>query len=411
MGYKHRYLWLGSYQSDEQFQKMLARNIGQASGFASQKGLIKGFDQILAEDCDLDTIGIISYPPYPIYPRKTVEEENWSRTGISRDKIVGYLNIKYFTYLFRSESLYASIKTWGMERAIQDHTTVIIYEPSVSKLRAALFLKRRYGAKVFVIIPDVPELVNLGANKLIKAGKAIAAKQMRGMFSSVDGFILYSACMADYYGFKPDQWILMEGVFDPDEMTSIYVDAAKEERATRVMYCGALDEFRGIPQLLDAFEQLRERDYELWLTGAGSSESLIKERIKKDDRIKYFGYLVSRNDVLALEQKADILIHTRDLNSPAAPYCFPSKVFEYLATGKPVLSVDIAGIPEQYFNYMYKLDSLSVEDILSGIRSVTDAPKNVQNVRGQKGREFVLKEKTSCVQARKILDFIAEKCN
>lgn len=58
---KHRYLWLGSYQSDEQFQKMLARNIGQASGYASQKGLVKGFDQILDEDCILDMVNNTLY--------------------------------------------------------------------------------------------------------------------------------------------------------------------------------------------------------------------------------------------------------------------------------------------------------------------------------------------------------------
>ena len=97
MGCKHRYLWLGSYQSDEQFQKMLARNIGQASGYASQKGLVKGFDQILDKDSVLDTIGVVSCPTYPKYPKANVEEIRWSRTGRSSDMTIGYLNIKYIT--------------------------------------------------------------------------------------------------------------------------------------------------------------------------------------------------------------------------------------------------------------------------------------------------------------------------
>ena len=110
MGLKHRYLWLGSYQSDAQFQKMLARNIGQASGYASQKGLVKGFDVILDADSEMDTLGVVSYPPYPVYPQKSVQYETWSRTGTSRDCTIGYLDIKYITYLSRSLNLKKSVR-------------------------------------------------------------------------------------------------------------------------------------------------------------------------------------------------------------------------------------------------------------------------------------------------------------
>jgi glycosyltransferase involved in cell wall biosynthesis len=172
------------------------------------------------------------------------------------------------------------------------------------------------------------------------------------------------------------------------------------------MYCGALDEFRGIPQLLDAFDQLRDGDYELWLTGAGRSEQLIRERSINDSRIHYFGYLNSRKDVLELEQKADILIHTRDLNSPAAPYCFPSKIFEYLATGKPVLSVDIPGIPREYFKYMIKIEDLTSNAIKNSIEKVVNTDKKDRDKLGNLGRSFVLNNKNSSTQATKIIEFI-----
>ncbi len=396
-------LWIGSYQSETLFEKMLATHIGQASSYAAQKGIIKGMDEVLPEDCVLDTLGAISYPAYPTYPKMRVRTEEWSRTGKSHDKLVGFLNIKYANYFLRQKALSRAIRNWGKKESDPQSNTVFVFEPGVTKLREALSLKEKYGAKVFVIIPDIPELVNLGANKIVHRMKNRNAKKMRDLFKKVDGFILYSAHMAEYYHIPAGKWMLMEGVFDTDESAP---DVSNEEHDTvRLMYCGALDEFRGIPQLLDAFDSLTDRKYELWLAGSGRSDALIRERTAGDNRIHYFGYLPSREDVLELENKADILIHTRDINSPAAPYCFPSKVFEYLATGKLVLSVIIPGIPSEYFDYMIPIKEFSVEGIKNAIQQAVSITPEEQTEKGKKAREFILNNKNSRVQAGKILDF------
>lgn len=401
---KHRILWLGSYQSSEQFKNMLARNIGHASGYASQKGIIKGLDAIFDDETELDTIGVISYPQYPQYPQIRVRTEKWSRTGTSHDETIGFLNLKYITYFFRSRNLIKSVKSWSKKRIGLKDTSVIIYEPSVSKLRAALYLKEKFDAKVFVVIPDIPELVNLGANKVVKIAKKYAAMKMKTLFEKCDGFILYSACMADYYGFPDDKWILMEGVFDPDEANKVL--RSEPHDTVRLMYSGALDEFRGIPQLLDAFEKL-DGKYELWLTGAGRLDEHIHKLSKIDKRIHHFGYLDTREEVLELQRRADVLVHIRDINSPAAPYCFPSKLFEYLVSGKPVISVKIPGIPEEYFNYIIPIEDLTCEEIVRSIRMVDEMTTDEKQTSCEAARSFVLNKKNSIVQARKIWSFIS----
>ena len=408
MTVKNRYLWLGSYQSKELFEKMLSRNIGQASGYASQKGLVKGFDALLDGVAVLDTIGVISYPAYPVYPKRFADREEWKRTPDSRDVCVGYLNLKYLNYLTRSKALIKEVKLWAKTRVGTENNIVIIYEPSAAKLKAAMYLKKKFGAKVFVIIPDVPEFVNLGANKLVRFAKKLDAKKQRKLFNDVDGFICYSSKMADYYGFPDGKWILMEGVFDNDEANILAPGEKETDGTVRIMYCGALDEFRGIPALLDAFDELRDGSYELWLTGAGRSDNLIKERIKTDSRIRHFGYLDSREEVLKLQQQADILIHTRDVTSPAAPYCFPSKLFEYLASAKPVASVRVPGIPEEYFDYMTPIEEMTKEGIKAAILEVINKDSEEKKNTGRLAREFVLTKKNSREQAKKILDFIAK---
>lgn len=407
--FDRKLLWLGSYQSQEMFERMPARVFGEASGYTSQKGLVQGIDALLDDSSEMDTIACsIAFPDFPEYPNLYVPREIWSRTGASYDTVIRYLNVKYLKYLSRDRALSHEVKSWAKEKRGVKENTVIVYEPSVSKLRAALYLKDHIGASVYVVIPDVSELVSLGSNKLKKLAKSYAARKIRQLFRRVDGFILYSEPMASYYNIPKEKWICVEGVFDPGEVRAME-SQKQNDTVVRLTYCGALDQYRGVPQLLDAFDKLREQNYELWLTGAGPSEKLIRERMKSDPRIKLLGYLKTREEVLTLENESDVLIHMRDIHSPAAPYCFPSKLFEYLVTGKPVVSVDIPSIPREYFNYLIKIEDMSVESINTAITKAVGMSPDEREALGRAGREFVLQNKVSWKQAENILQFISSR--
>ncbi len=404
----NKILWLGSYQTEEIFKNMLARTSGQASAFVSQRALVTGFDEIIKDDYILDTIGLVNYPAYPKYPTTWANEICFNRTSKSVDINIGYNTRKYITYISRAKELKKAVKKWEKDRIGTESNTVIIYEPSVLKLKIAQRLKKKYNAKVFVIIPDIPLFVNIGAPKYIRYLKKLSEKKQRKLFKKADGFFPYSKHMADYYNFADDKWMLMEGALNLNDM---FDEACKKENngITKIMYCGVLDEFRGIPQLLDAFERLRDKPYELWLAGAGDSVPLIEEKMKNDSRIKYFGYIYSREELIKLEYRADILIHTSDLSVPNAPYCFPSKLFEYMMTENPVLSVDMPGIPDEYFDYIFKIKDLTFEGILQSFNELSKLSREQIEERGVKARKFVTEKKSSAVQASHMLSFIQKK--
>ena len=157
--------------------------------------------------------------------------------------------------------------------------------------------------------------------------------------------------------------------------------------------------------LLDAMEMLDD-NYELWLTGNGNAVPLINERAKTDGRIKYFGYFPSRLDLLKKQREATMLISTRDPSEPASRYCFPSKIFEYMVSGNPVLSTVIDGIPEEYFDYIIPLESISPEMLSEKIKGVASMDKKDRNEYGEKARCFVLENKSNVAQMKKALEFI-----
>ena len=171
------------------------------------------------------------------------------------------------------------------------------------------------------------------------------------------------------------------------------------------MYSGVVDMRYGIPELLDAMKLLDE-NYELWITGGGNAASLIKERAKEDNRIKFFGFLPSRKDLLLKQKSASMLISTRRPDEAASDYCFPSKLFEYMISGNPVLSCTIGGIPDEYFDYLVEMKDVSPEGIAQAIKKVSAMPVEERTLLGKKSKDFILKEKNNISQSEKILNFV-----
>ena len=218
----------------------------------------------------------------------------------------------------------------------------------------------------------------------------------------VDKYILYSRHMAEFLKLKDGSWTVMEGSYD----ASLLVEGAeKSSEKISVMYSGVLDLRYGIRELLDAMALLDDR-YELWLTGNGNAVPVIEERAKTDPRIKYYGYFPTREELLKKQSEATMLISTRDPSEPASRYCFPSKIFEYMVSGNPVLSTVIDGIPEEYFDYLIPLPDISPETLKEKITSIADMDKASREDLGTRSREFVLENKNNVAQMKKVLEFI-----
>ena len=173
------------------------------------------------------------------------------------------------------------------------------------------------------------------------------------------------------------------------------------------MYSGKLDMKYGIDLLLKAFMKIDNQELELWLTGGGNAEEYIRKCSAQDDRIKFYGFLPSRQDVLNKQQECSLLVNMRLPSEPASAYCFPSKLFEYMATGIPVLSFKLQGIPAEYYEHLVIVDNETEESLISTIKSVFDLDNYGEKDKiGQNGREFILEKKTMGKQCNSIWKFV-----
>ena len=171
------------------------------------------------------------------------------------------------------------------------------------------------------------------------------------------------------------------------------------------MYSGALYYQFGIKNLLDAFTQIKDENYQLILCGSGDAEDEIKQLASKDNRIQFKGYL-PYDEVLNLQSMATVLVNPRTPEGEYTKYSFPSKTMEYMASGVPVVMYRLPGIPTEYDNYLYYVNGNSVEELKNKLVEVCGMDAIKRKQKGERAQNFVLQEKNYLVQAKKIIDFI-----
>lgn len=396
-------LWIGCLESDEEFKIKAKKGYDLASAQVSQKNLLYGIEDVSGIVCDSINGSVL--PPYPVYEDRIIEPVEWEHKQGAKDISVGYKNDKYINRVNCKKAMVRAADEWCKTRYEGNDVIVFVYSMRSAPMATACHIKERIPqAKIYLTITDLPQFMDLGQSRIKAALKKIDWRSIKKMQQKFDGFILYAEKMAEYLTIPAEKWMLMEGSYD----TSEQIIAVKDKKKA-VMYSGKLDEQYGIKMLVDAFMSIQDSDIELWITGGGNTEAYIKECAKKDNRIKFYGFLPSRQDVLQKQAEASLLVNMRLPSEPASGYCFPSKLFEYMATGTPVLSFDIAGIPREYLQYLLVVEKESTEALREKMQLALRLDKKELECLGNRASTFIKTKKTNRVQSGRIWDYVNKR--
>jgi glycosyltransferase involved in cell wall biosynthesis len=169
-------------------------------------------------------------------------------------------------------------------------------------------------------------------------------------------------------------------------------------------FAGTLAEVSGVNLLLEAIERIPNPDYRFWFSGRGPLDERIRALAAHDARVTHWGF-VSREKYLELLRTAAVLINPRPSRLPENRYNFPSKLMEYMAAGRPVISTATSDVAEHYADAVVLLDDETPERLAQLIQQVCEMSANEQMKLGQRARRFV-QDETWMRQAQRILDFM-----
>lgn len=150
---------------------------------------------------------------------------------------------------------------------------------------------------------------------------------------------------------------------------------------------------------------IKDPDLRLVICGEGDAKAEVLNASKLDGRIIYKG-LLPRWEILTMQQKATLLVNPRTPEGDFTKYSFPSKTMEYFASGTPVLMYKLEGIPEEYWDYCFTIDDLSIEGFAAKMIEILNLSQNYLLNVGQSARNFIMKNKSEIVQGKKIVEFV-----
>ncbi len=285
---------------------------------------------------------------------------------------------------------------FGTFRRCGKDSAVVVDVLNRTAALAALLAARLRGVPCVGIVTDLPDMLG---------GSGVSKKIANFVTRHCTHYVFLTEAMSDYFhNTKP--YVVLEGHADA-AMVRRQPDPAKKASPRRVLYAGSVVGKYGLDILVEGFRLADLPDAQLDIYGPGSFVEELKQIAEKDSRICYGGMLLS-SEIVDKEQEAALLVNPRPTHEEFVKYSFPSKTMEYMASGTPVLTTRLPGMPKDYFPYVDFIEEQTPAGVAAALKKVLAHTDEELFRKGSAAREFVLGSRNNITQAGKILAMLTE---
>ncbi len=388
-------LFVGGVFAEENEEEIIncAKRPVEFSANIFQKKLISGLKSLNEDTAVISAPFIGSYPNASnIMFFKGFEKQQQDFEYVKFNNIWGLRNFS------RANALKKSVEFFVNEK--DDKKLVVVYSPHTPFLQAAAYIKKKDpNVKIHIVIPDLPEFMNLDAkiSAVYKILKKADIRKFLKLNEYVDSYTLLTEQMKEKLPINGKPYCVCEGIVSEDRLTSVN-NIEKSETEKKIVYTGKLNEKFGVRNLVDEFMKLENSTYRLVLCGKGDSEGYINEKAKEDSRICFLGQLTPE-EAEQIVSEASVLVNPRPDNEEYTKYSFPSKNFEYLISGNPVVAYRLAGMSPIYEEFIYSVKG----DLSAAIEQALNDTEENKSAKYQKAVKH-LKTLTEKKTAEKIIN-------
>jgi glycosyltransferase involved in cell wall biosynthesis len=263
-----------------------------------------------------------------------------------------------------------------------------------SSILSAAILKKT-GAITSKIVYDMRGLwINFGvlSGKISPHLSSMLEKTENHLLKKCDHIIAISPVLKD---------VLCARGLDEDKISVIFggganiekiesVPPAKKDSSKVIGYVGTISTSRQSHKIIEAFKKIERKDIRLVMIGPVGEPHIFRELTSSCENIVLTGYLPQEKAFHYLKS-FDVALSYHDVDHPAYNVAVPVKVFEYMASGVPIVTTD----HQMYRNVLEDgrtavLTQQNPEDFARGIVHLLENPRIAEEI-SKKARSEVEK--------------------
>lgn len=227
---------------------------------------------------------------------------------------------------------------------------VIFYTPGIYRSVPTFLLARIFRIPILLELCEIFsfDMRKSGINSMVKRfGSQISDRVLPGKSS---GILAISTRIIDFlkgHGVEDSKILHLPILVDHDRFAKPASSPVPVLAGKRYfLNSGALDEKEGLEHILDAFAAVSKNAGQIFLAITGSPDQRRKEfvferakHLNIEDQLLFTGFLSS--DQLSWAYQNAIALLCCRANTPFANFGFPTKLAEYLSSGRPVISNEV----------------------------------------------------------------------
>lgn len=337
----------------------------------------------------------------------------WSKKYFFHSEIESLNNILYhyipfinFPFIGQLSKFFFAKRLIAKIAKRNDDVVIICDILNQSIADAARSVGKKFNIPVLGIVTDVPGHTSGARRKKYVFFRRLMAEyaehRAEKKLNSYPAYLFLTEAMNDVANHGKKPFIVIEGQCDYKMKDEPSIEKSHPRIA---MYAGGIHKEFGIERMVNAFLKANCKDWELHIYGDGNYQTELKHIAENHSNVLYHG-VVGNQEITKKQLESSLLLNPRLTDAEYVKYSFPSKTMECMASGTPLLTTRLPGMPSEYYPYVYFFDDESEEGMAETLKNVLEKDETELNEKGSLAKRFVIDEKNNIVQAQKVVNFI-----
>jgi glycosyltransferase involved in cell wall biosynthesis len=397
---KPQLLFVGQLFPESMMSKIMEQEIlpvqTQRFGKALVEALEAGFDE---------NVEVLSTAPLVDFPHSRIilaPKAKWIIDHKIPATMMSYLNIAGLKHLTRWIGTFIFV-SWWIIRKRTSRRVILLHGVQSCKLWGLLFAQIFGHCTTISYLTDDLGLSLSWEKSLMRKMRDLDVQLMVSGLQKISGVIAMTPGLAEKLA--PGLPLLIMPTIRQSTGRAMEIKSRCDGgRFFNIGYTGKLCQSYGLELLLDAFVQADRSNWRLLISGWGEMEEQVRDFARKNPRVEYFG-LLSSEDLAGLRQRADVLVNPKLTSTSTSDLAFPSKIVEYLGTGKPVISSNLPIFDAQFRRHLVIAQSDSPEELIRCLDQVMSWNETQREAWRVETTHFVDEELSPRTQGRRIREF------